>query len=655
MPSSIPNTDATVKVTLPDGTVREVPRGTTILQVAESIGPRLAKEALAGRSGDRWLDLRLPLDHDLPLRIVTTRDPDGVEVIRHSAEHIMADAVKQLWPDVKIDVGRSEHAEKFQYDFDIDHPFTPEDLAKIESKMAEIIAADTPFTREEVGREEAARLFERMGEDLKVSRLADIPAGQPITLFRHGSFVDLCRGPHVQRTGQVKAYKLLDVSGSYWRGDERNKMLQRIYGTAFAKKEDLAEWERLREEAERRDHRRLGKDLDLFSIQETVGGGLVLWHPKGAMVRKSMEDYWRDQHLQRGYEFVHTPHVGRAKLWETSGHLGFYKESMFASMEIEGDPYYAKPMNCPFHIMIFKNRRRSYRELPVRFAELGTVYRYERSGVLHGLMRVRGFTQDDSHIFCTPDQVEGEIAAVVEFGLQLLRTFGFTEFQAYIATRPEKAVGEPAAWDKAIAALKSAADRVKLPYEIDEGGGAFYGPKIDIKIKDAIGRHWQLSTVQFDFNEPERFDLSFVGEDNKPHRPYMVHRALYGSMERFFGVLLEHHAGAFPLWLAPVQARVLPVTDRVLPYANRVAAELRRAAIRVEVDASNEKLGYKIREAQLQKIPYMLVVGDQEMEKGGVAPRRRTGEDLKFMSTADFQTLVQDEVSREMAAGAVST
>lgn len=640
-----------IRVTLPDGSVREVPRGTTALEVAQSIGQRLGRDALGAKSGERFLDLRAPLLDDLALRIITAKDAEGLEILRHSAEHVMADAVKQLWPDTQIDVGRKSHEEKFQYDFDVKTPFSIDDLQRIEAKMLEIIAADVPFLREEVGRDEARQLFESRGELLKVSRLEDIPAGQPITLFRHGDFVDLCRGPHVQRTGQIKAIKLLEVSGSYWRGDERNKMLQRIYGTAFASKEALVAWEKLREEMERRDHRRIGKELDLFSIQDEVGGGLVLWHPAGAMVRKLMEDYWRAEHLRRGYRLVNTPHVGRAKLWETSGHLGFYKENMFASMDIENDPYYAKPMNCPFHVMIYRSHRHSYRELPLRMAELGTVYRYERSGVLHGLMRVRGFTQDDSHIFCTAEQVESEIADVTAFALQLLRTFGFTDFKAYVSTQPAKAVGEKHMWDLATAALKSACERIHLQYEVDEGGGAFYGPKIDIKIQDAIGRYWQCSTVQFDFNLPERFDLTYIGEDNQPHRPYMVHRALYGSLERFFGVLIEHHAGAFPLWLAPTQARLLPVTDRAQAHAQAVCAELQAAGVRVEVDTSNEKLGYKIRQATLHKIPFLLVVGDKEVEQGGVAPRRRTGEDLRFMRTADFIALLRAEVEQEMRVG----
>ena len=642
-----------IKVTLPDGSVREYPKGTTVLQVAESIGSRLAKDALAGKSGATWLDLRRPLTEDTPLSIVTTKSPEGVEVIRHSAEHVMADAVKALWPEVQIDVGRTSHEEKFQYDFKIGRAFTPDDLAKIEAKMAEIIAADRPFQREEVSRDEAKKLFASMGEHLKVSRIDDIPDGQAITLFKHGAFVDLCRGPHVQRTGQIGAFKLLDVSGSYWRGDEKNEMLQRIYGTAFAKKADLEAWLKQREEAERRDHRKLGKELDLFSIQEEVGGGLVLWHPKGAIVRKLMEDYWREEHLKRGYSLVNTPHVGNAELWKTSGHLGFYKEGMYPPMTFPDDEgqYYCKPMNCPFHIKIFANRRHSYRELPIRLAELGTVYRWERSGTLHGLMRVRGFTQDDTHIFCTPEQVESEIENVARFALDLLRTFGFTEFTSYIATKPADAVGEDEKWNLAVESLKKAADRVGLKYEIDPGGGAFYGPKIDIRIKDAIGREWQCSTVQFDFNEPERFGLEYVGADNKPHRPYMVHRALYGSLERFFGVLIEHHEGRFPLWLAPVQARVLPVTERAEAYARKVADELVAAGLRAEAALANDQLKAQIRDAELQKIPWMLVVGDKDMEQGGVSPRQgHGGKQLPMMKPAEFVKLVQDEIAKHKSA-----
>jgi threonyl-tRNA synthetase len=640
--------EAQINITLPDGSVRQYPAGTTALQIAQSISPRLAKDALAAKTGDAWLDLRTPIVGDAPVRILTSRDAEGVEVIRHSAEHLMADAVKQLWPHVRIDVGRTSHDEKFQYDFDIDRPFSVEDLEKIAQRMQAIIAADVPFVREEVSREEAKRLFTSMGETLKVSRIDDIPQGQPISLYKHATFTDLCRGPHVQRSGQIKAFKLLEVSGAYFRGDENNPMLQRIYGTAFASREAMAAWEKLREEAERRDHRRLGKELDLFSIEDEVGGGLVLWHPNGAMVKMLMEDYWKAQHLRRGYVFVSTPHIGRARLWETSGHLGFFKENMFAPMEIEDDPYYAKPMNCPFHIVIYKSRRHSYRELPLRMAELGTVYRYERSGVLHGLMRVRGFTQDDAHIFCTPDQIETEIAKVTEFAIELLKTFGFSEFKAYLATKPKDSVGPEESWAQAEASLRSSCERIGLEYEVDRGGGAFYGPKIDIKIKDAIGRYWQCSTVQFDFNLPERFDLSYVGEDNRPHRPYMVHRALYGSVERFFGVLLEHHAGAFPLWLAPIQARVLPVTDRVATFASKVAEDLTALGLRTEVDMSNEKLGHKIRQGTLDKIPFLLIVGDKEAEAGGVSPRRRGGEDLKLMKLEEFATLAKREVAAEL-------
>ena len=638
-----------IKVTLPDGKVIPVAPGTTVLQVAETISPNLARVAVAGKSGDRWLDLRFPLTEDLPLKIVRQQDPEGVEVIRHSAEHVMADAVKQLWPEVQVDAGRASHEEKFQYDFK-GRRFTTDELQKISDKMAEIIKADVPFTREEVGREDAKKLFASMGEGLKDYRISKIPEGEAITVFRHGKFADLCRGPHVQRTGQIGAFKLLEVSGVYYLGDEQNEMLQRIYGTAFAKKADLEAWEKLQAEAEKRDHRKIGRELDLFSIQEEVGGGLVLWHPKGAMVRKLMEDYWRAEHLRRGYSLVNTPHVGRAQLWETSGHLGFYKQGMFRPMEFEDEEgeYYCKPMNCPFHIKIFANRKHSYRELPIRLAELGTVYRWERSGTLHGLMRVRGFTQDDSHIFCTPEQVENEIQDVVNFAMDLLRTFGFTEFTSYIATKPADSVGDEKMWDFAVESMKKAADKVGLKYQIDPGGGAFYGPKIDIRIKDAIGREWQCSTVQFDFNEPERFGLEYVGADNKPHRPYMVHRALYGSMERFFGVLIEHHEGRFPLWLAPVQAKVLPVSEKHEEYAAKVAAELTAAGVRNEIDRSNEKLGKKIAIGEHEKVPFLLVVGEKDAAAGTVSPRRG-GKDQGATKTADFIAAVKDEVAKSMS------
>ncbi len=508
--------------------------------------------------------------------------------------------------------------------------------------MQKIVAQKLPFCRKEVRREEAKKFFG--SEPYKLEILSELPDGEPITTYSHGAFTDLCRGPHVADTGKIGAFKLLKVAGAYWRGDEKNPMLQRIYGTAFSTKTELDHYLAMLEEAGRRDHRKLGTDLDLFSSMDEYGAGLILWHPKGGRIRNAIENFWREEHYKNGYELLYTPHIGRASLWQTSGHLDFYKESMYAPMDIDGNDYYLKPMNCPFHIMIYKKGVRSYRELPLRWAEFGTVYRYEKSGVLHGLLRVRGFTQDDAHIICTPDQVESEIKEVIRFSLFMWRSFGFSDIKAYLATRPEKAVGAVADWDKAIAALKHAVVAEKLDYELDEGGGAFYGPKIDLKIKDALGREWQMTTIQFDFNLPERFDMEFIGSDGKRHRPYMIHRALLGSLERFFGVLTEHYAGAFPAWLAPVQAKLIPIGDDHVAYAKGVAAALESKGLRIEIDDRNEKLGQKIRAAQMEKVPYMLVIGGKEVEAGKVAVRSRAKGDLGAMPTDDFINLIETEV-----------
>jgi threonyl-tRNA synthetase len=579
--------------------------------------------------------------------------------IRHSAAHVMAQAVMEMFPgEARIAIGPPIE-NGFYYDFELPRSLTPEDLEVIENRMREIIKANQPFVREEVSAEQAKAEFadqpykielieglEKGGLDEYGNPLNEKPV---ISFYRDGSFVDLCRGPHVDSTGKIngKAIKLMSIAGAYWRGDEKNKMLQRIYGTAWESKDDLHQYLWRLEEAKKRDHRKLGKELDLYSVSEDVGPGLILWHPKGAMIRVLVEDFCRKAHLDNGYEWVFSPHIGRAHLWETSGHLGFYKENMYAAMDIDGEEYYAKPMNCPFHIQIFKSQMRSYRDLPKRFAENGTVYRYERAGVLHGLTRVRGFTQDDAHIFCRPDQVEAEISRALEFSLYILRSFGLTDFKAYLSTMPEKYVGEPADWDKATEALRRAVEAQAIPYETDEGGGAFYGPKIDLKVNDALGREWQLSTIQFDFNLPMRFGLEYVGEDGKPHQPYMVHRALLGSMERFFGVLIEHYAGAFPVWLAPVQAMIVPIADRHVEYAKEVQQQLKAAGIRSEVDESSDRMQAKIRNAQLQKIPYMLVIGDKEAEAGAVAIRLRSGEDLKAKPLAEFIALARDVIDRK--------
>lgn len=567
---------------------------------------------------------------------------EELEVYRHSTAHILAQAVKELYPDAKLAIGPTIE-DGFYYDFDFDRPFTPEDLEAIEKRMAEIVKRNLPIVRKELSREEALRFFKEKCEDYKLELINELGSNETITVYEQGDFVDLCRGPHLLYTSKIKAFKLLSIAGAYWRGNEKNKMLQRVYGTAFPAKEELkAHLERL-EEVKKRDHRKLGKELDLFSIQEEAGGGLVLWHPRGARVRQAIEDFWREEHYKAGYELVFTPHIARLDIWKQSGHWDFYRENMYSPMEVEGIDYELRPMNCPFHTMIYNSSLKSYRDLPIKFAELGTVYRFERSGVLHGLMRVRGFTQDDAHIYCTRERLGSEIDKVIDFILYILRTFGFSEFEAYLSTRPEKFIGEPAVWYEATEALKGGLERHDLAYQVDEGGGAFYGPKIDLKIKDSIGRSWQCSTIQVDFNLPEKFDVSYIAEDSRKHRPIMIHRALMGSLERFFGVLIEHYAGAFPTWLAPVQAVVMTITDRQISYANMVVDRLRKAGFRAEADKRNEKIGYKIREAQMQKVPYMLVIGDKEMEGEGVAVRKRGGEDLGFMEIEGFISIVKEE------------
>ena len=577
--------------------------------------------------------------------------------IRHSTAHIMAQAVMEMFPgEAKIAIGPPIE-DGFYYDFDLPRPLTPEDLEGVEARMEEIIAGDFEFQREVLSAEDAQKRF--ADQPYKIELIEGLDAGgldeygEPIeekpeiSIYTHDSFTDLCRGPHVESTNKInpKAVKLLNVAGAYWRGDERRPMLQRIYGTAWASADELDKYLWKLEEAKKRDHRRLGKELDLYSVNEAVGPGLVLWHPKGGMVRKLAEDYAREEHERGGYEFVYSPHIGKAQLWETSGHLDWYQEGMYAPLDIEGQQYYLKPMNCPFHVQIYKSRTRSYRDLPLRYAEWGTVYRYERSGVLHGLLRVRGFTQDDAHLFCRPDQMPEEIDRVLDFSLNILRAFGFENFQAYLSTRnPEKAAGRPEDWEEPTEALRNSLERVGVPYEIDEGEAVFYGPKIDLKLNDALGREWQLSTIQFDFILPDRFDMAYIGEDGQEHRPYMIHRALFGSMERFMGVLIEHFAGAFPIWLAPIQATLIPIADRHVEYAEKVAAQLRDGGVRVDVDQRGERMNAKIRDAQLQKIPYMLVVGDREAEAEQIAVRMRSGEDLGAMSIEAFLERLTAEV-----------
>lgn len=570
----------------------------------------------------------------------------NLETIRHSAAHIMAAAVKQLFPATKFDIGPATES-GFYYDFDLEHRLTPEDLKSIEKQMRKMIGRKLPFERFELTRSEAEKMLEAEGQTFKLSRLADVPEGAAISFYRCGDFVDLCRGPHVDHSGAVGAVKLLSIAGSYFRGDEKNPMLQRIYGTAFASEEDLKAYLTRIEEAQKRDHRKLGQELDFFSFSENVGPGLVLWHPKGSFIRNIFETFWREEHYRNGYDLLYTPHIGQSVLWETSGHLDFYREGMYSAMQIDEKDYFVKPMNCPFHIEIYQSKLRSYRELPLRWAELGTVYRYEKSGVLHGLLRVRGFTQDDAHIICTPDQIESEIAEVLGFSLKMWQAFGFREIKAYLATRPAKAVGEPERWTQALKSLENAVHLAGLDCEVDEGGGAFYGPKIDLKIKDAIGREWQTTTIQFDFNLPERFDMTYIGEDGKKHRPYMVHRALFGSIERFFGILVEQYAGAFPMWLAPEQARVLPISERQQPYAQKLVAELRAAGLRATADLQPAGLGAKIRDARNERIPYLLVVGDEEVAAGTVSVRSRREGELGSMKLADLAEKMKWEVDNK--------
>jgi threonyl-tRNA synthetase len=565
-------------------------------------------------------------------------DHDKLEMMRHSASHVMAEAVKSLFPETKFGIGPPTD-DGFYYDFDLPRPLTPEDLPAIEAKMREIVAADLPFTREEADKDRARQVF--AGQPYKLELIDDLPPDEILTIYRQGAFVDLCRGPHVKTTGQVGPFKLLSIAGAYWRGDEHRPMLQRIYGTAFESQESLNGFLHKLEEAERRDHRKLGKELELFSIHEEAGPGLVLWHPKGAMVRKIIEDFWKEEHLKRGYEIVYTPHIFKVGLWKTSGHWEMYRENLYSPMDVDGQDYIIKPMNCPGHILMYKTRIRSYRELPMRWAELGTVYRYERSGVLHGLARVRGFTQDDAHIFCRPEQLEEEIIAVLELARFMMKSFGFTEYQVLLSTRPEKYAGTIEVWERATATLEKALRRLEQPYQVDPGEGVFYGPKIDIKLQDALGRAWQGPTIQVDFNLPERFEVTYTGEDGQPHLVAMIHRTVLGSMERFFACLIEHYAGAFPLWLAPVQAVVIPIADRHLEYARQVEAELRAEGLRLQVDARPERMNSKIREAQLQKVPYMLVVGDKEADTATVAVRLRSGEDMGRRSLAEFKTMAR--------------
>ena len=640
-----------IHISLPDGSKLEITPGASLAEVAEVIGPGLAKAAVCADVDGTLRDLREQVSEDATVTFFTRGSQEALSVLRHTTTHIMAQAVKRLFPEAQLGIGPAIE-DGFYYDFGVDQPFTPEQLTLIEDEMRKIIAAAIPIERLEVSRAEAEKVLSEQNESLKLELLADLD-DETITMFRQGEFIDLCRGPHLKNTGEVKkeAFKLLSVAGAYWRGDESRAMLQRIYGTAWESKKDLAAHLEKLEQIEARDHRKLIKQLDLVSFHEEAGAGLAYWHPKGGRMRVIIEDYWRKLHYQGGYDIVFTPHIGRAHLWETSGHLDFYRDGMYAPMNIDGQDYYIKPMNCPFHIMIYKSRTRSYRDLPLRWAELGTVYRYERSGTLHGLLRVRGFTQDDAHIFCTPDQVEGEILRVLDFSLNLLRGFGFEEFKIELSVRdpnkPDKYAGEDAMWEQAEASLVKALDTRDLPYERMEGEAVFYGPKIDIKIKDALNRMWQCTTIQFDFNLPGRFDMTYIGEDGAEHRPYMIHRALLGSLERFFGILVEHYAGAFPVWLAPVQAMVIPISDRHNDYARQVGDTLKSADLRADIDTSSGRMNAKIRSAQMEKIPYMLVVGDKEIESGSVAVRLRSGEDLGAMPLDDLVAMIKRKVEEK--------
>lgn len=625
-----------IKITFPDGKLKEYPANIAAEDVLKDFDKGLLKNTVALQTDERYIDLSFQLNKDSRIRPIAIDSKEGLEIYRHSVSHVMAQAVKELFgSDVKVTIGPSIE-DGFYYDFDSPRPFIPEDLKKIENRMLEIIKKNKPFLRTEMSRKEAMELFGDMGETYKQELINEIHEDR-VSVYKQDSFVDLCRGPHLPSTGWIKAFKLLSIAGAYWRGSENNKMLQRIYGAAFLTKKELDDYLYRIEEAKKRDHRKLGKELDLFSINDDIGSGLVCWHPNGAIIRSIIEDFWKKEHYRHGYQIIYTPHIAKVDLWKTSGHWDFYKENLYSPMDIEGQDFIVKPMNCPFHIQIYKSQLRSYRDLPVRYAELGTVYRFERSGVLHGLMRVRGFTQDDAHIFCRPEQLEDEISSVLNFTLYILRSFGFNSYDIYLSTRPEKFVGDINNWAKAEDALRQSLEKAGLKFQIDPGEGVFYGPKIDIKIRDILGRAWQCSTIQVDFNLPQRFNVAYRGEDDKEHQPIMLHRALMGSLERFFGVLTEHYAGAFPLWLAPVQVIVLSITEKNNEYAKVIFDALRKEDIRAELDARNEKLGLKIREAELKKIPYMLVIGSKEEEKKEFSPRGRSGaEPMPFMSIENF-------------------
>jgi threonyl-tRNA synthetase len=630
-----------IKVTLPDGSARALQEGATVYDLAAAIGAGLAKASIAGKINGTPVDLSATIEDGSRVELITAKSEEALEIIRHSTSHLMAQAVKSLFPKAQVAIGPAIET-GFYYDFDVESPFSPEDLEKIEDKMRQLAGADIPVERLVLAKADAVKLFREMGEKYKVE-IIEALEGDDVSLYRQGDFVDLCRGPHLPSTSFCRAFKLTSIAGAYWRGDEKNRMLQRIYGTAFADKKDLDAYLEKLEEAKRRDHRKIGKELDLFSFTDEVGAGLVIWHPKGAMLRTIIEDFERKEHFKRGYDIVVGPQILKTELWQRSGHYENYRENMYFT-EVEGQGYGIKPMNCLAHMMIYKSQLRSYRDLPLRYFELGTVHRHERAGVLHGLLRVRGFTQDDAHIICTPEQLDGEIKGVLSFVSDVMSIFGFA-FEMELSTRPEKSIGSDEDWERATGALLGALRDSGRDFEINEGDGAFYGPKIDIKLRDALDRRWQCATIQCDFTLPERFDLTYVDADGERKRPVMVHRVILGAIERFIGVLIEHFAGNFPVWLSPVQATVLTVTDNQTPYAQQLFDDLRKAGIRVERDFRNEKLGFKIREAQLKKIPYMLIAGDKEVETGTVTPRFRDGRNIASMKPEEFVEFITGEVA----------
>lgn len=638
-----------IKILFPDGSRKEFPKGVTPKEIADEISHQLALQTIVAEVNGKLVETDYKIEEDAFIVLHKFDSEKGRDVYWHSSAHLMAEAVKELFPEVKVTIGPSIE-EGFYYDFDKDSAFSEQDLERIEEKMKELTKNKARYERKEVSRDEAVKIFSDMGETYKVEILNEIPEDETISIYQSGNFLDLCRGPHIEHAGKIKAIKLLKSAGAYWRGDEKNKMLQRIYGITFPSKKDLKKYLNDLEEAKKRDHRALGQQLDLFSVSDDIGPGLVLWHPNGAMIRHIVESFWKDEHLKAGYKLVNTPHIGKSGLWKTSGHLDFYAESMYSPIEVDGQEYYVKPMNCPFHIEIYKSRKRSYRELPIRYGELGTVYRYERSGALHGLMRVRGFTQDDAHIICTPDQLEVEVNKLISFSFKMLKSFGFEDFDVYLSTKPEKAVGELKDWDLATESLKKALDKNEIEFKVDEGGGAFYGPKIDIKIKDALNRSWQCTTIQFDFNLPNRFEMDYVGEDNQPHRPFMIHRALLGSLERFFGTLIEYHGGNFPVWLAPVQVKVIPLSDNFEHYSMLKLNKLLEKGIRAEIDLRSEKVGYKIREAEMQKIPFMLIIGGKEEETSTVSLRKHTKGDMGTFKINEVIDMINKLVDEEQNA-----